>query len=112
MIGEALKNNSTLTKLDMKWKEKTINCKLNIIDEQILAGNKIEAEGEANISEALIINTTLTELDLSGERKGRGKNMCQSLTSDYQQFLKVLHCKDQPIFPCCIEEKKKDYYSW
>ena len=78
MISEALKINSTLTELNLECDEnnneeirirnKEFQQEL-IIDKWTWTDNNTEAEGAEMISEALKINSTLTELNLMSDEK-------------------------------------------
>ena len=74
-LSEALKSNTTLTKLNLyceNKRKKTHKRHPSAIHSFILftsTANDIEETGATSLSKALKSNTTLTELDLSGEDK-------------------------------------------
>ena len=75
-LSEALKSNTTLITLYMNRENKKMSKKMSIIKTLfsfcfILTVNEIGDTGATSLSEALKSNTTLTELYLLGEDKGR-----------------------------------------
>ncbi len=71
MIGEALKNNSVLTKLDLIGKQGKgwTKKKRRRANENESTGNGIGDEGTKTISELLESNSVLSELNLGGEKE-------------------------------------------
>ena len=95
-MSEALKSNSSLTELDLSGETKRNNTQMTSINNQLFftliksTDNKIGNTGRASLSEALKSNTSLTELDLSGETKRNNTQMASinnplfSLSSNQQ----------------------------
>ena len=68
MISEGMKNNSTITSLDLRSEvPKEITRYINMNWFTVKTDNNIETEGAFFISESLKTNTTLTSLDLDGD---------------------------------------------
>ena len=75
-MSEALKSNTTLITLYMNRENKKMSKKMSIIKTHFSfcfnpTGNEIGDTGATSLSESLKSNTTLTELNLLGEDKGR-----------------------------------------
>ena len=74
-MSDALKSNTTLTKLDLSREHERSNTQISSINNQIFSilikstDNRIGDTGATSLSDALKSNTTLTELYLSGEDK-------------------------------------------
>ena len=72
-MSESLKSNTTLTKLNLRSKDKRKTHKKTSISNSLFSlhftttGNKIGDTGATSLSEALKSNITLTKLDMSGE---------------------------------------------
>ena len=92
-LSEALKSNTTLTKLNLdgvgKKKEGTQKISINNSFVSVLkssTANKVRDTGATSLSEALKSNTTLTELDLTCEYETKGKK-----TKDVHQQFTLFH---------------------
>ena len=72
-IGESLKINTSLTKLNLFSDEKWEMKKREENENEKWIGNGIGDEGAKTISESLKINTSLTELNLEGDEKIRNE---------------------------------------
>ena len=74
-MSDALKSNTTLTKLDLSREHERSNSQISSINNQIFSilikstDNRIGDTGATSLGDALKSNTTLTELYLSGEDK-------------------------------------------
>ena len=73
--SEVLKSNTTLTKLNLSCEDKRKKTQMTSINNLLFSFlftstvNKIGDTGAASLSESLKSNTTLTQLNLSGEDK-------------------------------------------
>ena len=74
-LSDALKSNTTLTKLNLRGEHEINNTQMTSIDNLFFliliksTDNYIGETGTASLSDALKSNTALTELNLSGEHK-------------------------------------------
>ena len=76
-MSDALKANTTLTKLDLEGEGKKKQHEKDIYQQYILSFltpkytvNNIGDTGVKSLSEALMTNTTLTDIDLRGKHEG------------------------------------------
>ena len=80
-LGEALKSNTTLTKIDLGGKHKRNITQMASINNPLFSifikstGNSIGDTGAKSLSDALKSNTTLKQLDLERENKRNNKQM-------------------------------------
>ena len=85
-LSEALKSNTTLTKLDLSGENKKKTHKRHPLTNHSFlflftsTDNNIGGTGATSLSELLKSNTTLTELNLSGEDKRNAKDIHQPIT--------------------------------
>ena len=74
-MSDALKSNTTLTKLNLGGEQKRNNTQMTSINNPLFfiliksTDNQIGDMGATSLSDALQSNTTLTQLNLDGKRK-------------------------------------------
>ena len=99
-LSDALKSNTTLTKLYLWGEDKRDNTQMaSINNTHVLTiikstGNNIEARGAMSLSDALKSNTTLTKLDLFGEGK---RNNTQMASINNTHVLTIIKPSDNDI---------------
>ena len=83
-LSDALKSNTTLTKLDLSGEQKKRNTQMKSVNNPLFSiliksiDNDIRNGGGTSLSDALKSNTTLTELNLYGEHKRNNTKMTLS----------------------------------
>ena len=72
-LSDALKKNTTLTKLSLESWTHNYSWKKGSNEKMVKIGNDIGVESVKRICEMLKVNNTLTSLNLSGEEEIQGK---------------------------------------
>ena len=99
-MSDALKSNTTLTALNLEGEHKRNNTQMISINNPLFSihiksiGNKIGETGTTSLSDALKSNTTLIELNLSGENK---RNNTQMISTNNPFFFIIIISTDNAI---------------